>query len=260
MALKRLAGGSLTRVANPKKKKRKKSTRKGGVRKTARPAYMKKKKKASTKRRSVAAKKAAAARRRRSKTISFKKTVTVPVRGRKTKRRVKVPVKVRISANPGFTVAGLDMAPVAVGAAAALAINAAFTHVKFLNNIKTKLPKAAEPVAPALIAILSGILIHEGAKRYAAAGSYWETLGGYVAAAGLVVGVNKLLEPQLNKWMSDMGGAHMGGEYLDYSGLGGAYLQTDAGGNLKGAYVDVAPAVSGVSGGAGMFAGINNLA
>ena len=176
-------------------------------------------------------------------------------------------VGVTLYKNPGLVVAGVDMAPVAVGAVGAVAINQLFGRVDFLKkNVIGNLPAQAQPYAPSLVAILSGVLLHAGASRgyLGPASDFFERHSGYIAAAGLVLGLHQLTNQLIDKYGDKFGmsGAYgkvgMSGAYGRIPNMGGAYLQTGKGG-LQGAYVQT-PGMNGVKGGAGMFGGISNLA
>jgi len=292
MAIKRLSGRSVSRVANPSRRRRMRrnpppnaglaryqeiynevkekhpNSKTSTLRKKASAQYAKEKK---------------AAQGRSAKTTAVTKTASTTTNksssksGGSTKRRLntkqvtfslpgrKQRVGVTLYKNPGLVVAGVDMAPVAIGAVGAVAVNQLFERVEFLKkNVLGRLPAQAQPFAPSLVAILGGVLLHAGASRglFGGASDFFEKNSGYVAAAGLVIGLHKLTHQMLDKYAkksASTGGAygHVNGAYGRPS-MNGAYLMTDQSSGMSGAYVQTP--MSGVKGGAGAFGGISNLA
>lgn len=288
MAIKRLSGRSVSRVANPSRrrhmrmrhnpanaalgryqeiykdlKKKHPNSKTETLRKKASAQYAKEKKAgggstkttAVTKAPSTASSKSGGSRKRRPRNT---KTVTFSMPGRKQR------VGVTLYKNPGMVVAGVDMAPVAIGAVGAVAVNQLFERVDFLKkNVLEKVPKQAQPFAPSLVAILGGVLLHAGAERgmFGGASDFIARNSGYVAAAGLVIGLHKLTHQLLDKYAKKGGstaGAYgnVGGAYGSVK-MNGAYIMTDQSG-MSGAYVQTP--MSGVRGGAGAFGGITNFA
>ena len=278
MAIKRLSGRMLTRVANPSRSNTMAVTKaksKNGRKKKRSPAQIAAARKNIKKAQAARAKKRRIAKRTvatygTSSSISRSRKKRIQLLNKKKRPARHATLEVSLLRNPAATViAGVDMLPVAVGAVGAVAVNQLFTRVDFLKkNVVDKLPAGLGAATPSILAIGGGIALHYLGKRMENKfGDMLVQYSGFIAAAGLVLGLSKATEDLLNKYapMSGMyhtySGAHdMGGAYGTVSGahMNGAYLMTDDSG-MSGAYIQT-PSMKGVAGGAGAFGGITNFA
>ena len=226
MAIRKVKRNSYTKIANPRRKKRRKKrkngTHAGARRKTARRAYMKsnpKRKRRSTRKGGI----------------------------RKTARKA-------YKRNPkmkGLVVAGVDMAPVAIGAAAAIALKSVFSVGFFKTGVLDKVANPTLKAAlPSVGGILVGVLLHKMGKGYA------KKIGGFTAAASLVLLIDDVAGKQIEGVFSKAGGSfhQYGGAWEQMNGAGdgmsGAFFESPKG--LSGAYVMP-------KAGTAMFGGISNL-
>lgn len=278
MAIKRLSGRMLTRVANPSRSTTmaaSKTKSKNGRTKARTPAQIKAAKANIKKARAAKAKRSRTAKRIKStyggsSGFSGSRKTRIRLQNKKKRPSRHATLEVSLLRNPAATVvAGVDMLPVAVGAVGAVAVNQLFNRVGFLKtNVVDKLPAGIGAAAPSVLAIGGGVVLHFLGKRMGNKfGDMLVQYSGFIAAAGLVLGLSKATEDLLQKHypMSGMyqsySGAHdMGGAYGMVNGahMNGAYLMTDDSG-MSGAYVQT-PSMKGVAGGAGAFGGITNFA
>ncbi|MCH9838026.1 hypothetical protein K0U83_20355 [bacterium] len=252
-----------------------KTKSKNGRKKARSPAQIKAAKANIKKARAARAKRARTAKRIKStygasSGFSGSRSTRIRLKNKKKRPSRHATLEVSLLRNPAATVvAGVDMLPVAVGAVGAVAVNQLFNRVGFLKtNVVDKLPAGIGAAAPSVLAIGGGVVLHFLGKRMQNKfGDMLVQYSGFIAAAGLVLGLSKATEDLLQKHypMSGMyqsySGAHdMGGAYGMVNGahMNGAYLMTDDSG-MSGAYVQT-PSMKGVAGGAGAFGGITNFA
>ena len=148
----------------------------------------------------------------------------------------------------GLVVAGVDMAPVAIGAAAAIALKSVFSVGMFKTGVLDKVQNPTLKAAiPSIGGILVGVLLHRMGKGYA------KKIGGFTAAASLVLLIDDIAGAQISGVFSKTSGSfhQYGGAYEQYGGMSGAYFESPKG--LSGAYVMP-------KAGTAMFGGISNFA